>query len=76
MDNQIIQHVLDIISNTSFQIALKLCIDHNKIRYMRKIPILPNVLAKLASFVIFLKYNNNCLINATASGDIEITTLT
>ena len=52
MDKTILQHVLDLISNTPFQIALKFCIDHNQIRYIRKITILPNVFVKLAPFVI------------------------
>ena len=43
-----------IISNTPFQIALKFCIDYNKIRKIRKNPILANAVDKMGLFCNFV----------------------
>ena len=48
-----LSNMSEVIINTRFEIALKLYIDfYNQIRYIRKIPILPNALVKMAHFAI------------------------
>ena len=42
----------EIIINTRIEIALTFYIDYNQIRWIRKIPILPNALVKMAHFAI------------------------
>ena len=43
-----------VIGNTPFQMVLKVCIDYNQIRKIRKIPILPNAVDKMGPFRNFV----------------------
>ena len=43
-----------VICNTPFQMALKVCIDYNQIRKIRKIPILSNAVDKMGPFRNFV----------------------